>query len=448
MSLALELLDRRNKAFGAQSQMCESSNAAELCAFLEQEFEDYDDARYDESGCDNEFVDCYVRRLNDVVKVGRIGYSGQAQGRNEGPTDAVELNILIEKSLLEYELRLAEKQTASDGGGTESSRKRLVFDVGRLGEVLGGAGDDGSDSDLALLRHYVELLKLGYAPELAANRNSGGQNALENTLMDELVSTLLSLAVQRNVSLPPLDTKATESMDGRIGWFKECIYKVAGAAEKSRDRGLDAGLASAGGRGTGGAGAANDDDDDDHRALRDLQFAHTYLTKQYEEEVSQHGQAMNSMVSKYQQCEVLLKQSNAELSKVSNQLLRLELQNAELTKKLDARTRDAHELQLKNNLLRVDYLGLVPATTPPASADSAEVTADSLSLSLPSPASSSTSSVTTPSSSVSVRILRMEFKKLVEQMNARFARELETEQTEKRRLEELVELHRQLGAER
>lgn len=441
MSLALELLDRRNKAFGAQSQMCESSNAAELCAFLQQEYEDYDDARYDESGCDNEFVDCYVRRLNDVVKVGRIGYSGRTQGRDESPADAVELNILIEKSLLEYELRLAEKMPRGDSGkSTEGNRKKLVFDVERLGEVLSGAGDNGNDSDLALLRHYVELLKLGYAPELAANRNGGGQNASENTLMDELVSTLLSLAVQRNVSLPPLDTKAAESMDGRIGWFKECIYKVAGAAEGPRDRDQDSGAASA-------SRSAAGDDDENYRALRDLQFAHTYLTKKYEEEVSQHGQAMNSMVAKYQQCEDLLKQSNFELSKVSNQLLRLELQNAELTKKLDARTKDAHELQLKNNLLRVDYLGLAPATTPPASADSAEAPADSLSLSLPSPASSA-SSATMPSSSVSVRILRMEFKKLVEQMNARFARELETEQTEKRRLEELVELHRQRGAER
>ena len=431
MSLALELLDRRNKEFSAQSQMCDSSNADELCAFLQQEYEDYDDARYDESACTNEFADCYVRRLNDVVKVGRIGYHERPVGP-AGPVDSVELNILIEKSLLEYELKLAEKSEVPTADGKNvPGRKKVVFDVERLEEVL----KEGEGGDLLLLRHYVELLKLGYAPELA-NSHRGEQNASENTLMDELVSTLLSLAVQRNIHLPPLDTKSADSMGGRIEWFKECIYKVAGGQGHNGSRNLATAGAESGAGLDDVSSPIGNGDDDDRRALKDLQFAHSYLTKKYEEEVSQHAKSMNNMITKYQQCEDLLKQSNFELSKVSNQLLRLEIQNAELTRKLEAKTKEAHELQMKNNLLRVDNLGMGSATTPPASADSAS--ADSPTSLL----SASSSGNPSSNSSVSVRILRMEFKKLVEQMNARFTRELEAEQTETRRLEELLELHK------
>lgn len=436
MSLALELLERRKKVGGVNDQLCESNNSDELFAFLQQDYERQceDETEYDEGKVNDGLIDCYVKRLDDTVKLGKIGYNN---GKKETFEDSVELNILIEKSLLEYELKVAEKR--EDG-----NRKKYVFDVDHLVEVLNKRDSSVDGDDLLVLKHYVELLKLGYAPDLP--RIEEESNSSENILMDELVSTLLSLAVQKNIYLPSPDSKDMRSIDGRIEWFKECIYKV---------------VSSGGSGGSGGSDGNNmpakkdiisteedegeEDINEDKRALKDLQFAHSYLTKKYEEEVSQHGQYVNELIQKYKQCEDLLQKSNFELTKVTNQQLKLELENAELRQRLDGRTKEVHELQMQNNLLRVDCLGLAAGAagaagatvvSPPASEGLPPVTPLSAAHSAHSAQSDSVSVHSTPSAdegnppaspspSVSVRILRMEFKKLVEGINLRFARELE-----------------------
>ncbi|KAG0688821.1 hypothetical protein C6P40_000497 [Pichia californica] len=341
MSLALELLDRRHRMNYRESQLCDSSNSNELFAFLQQEFKgEQDNDRDSEIYGTGELIDCYVQRLEDTVKLGQIQYKNQT---NTNIKDGVELNILIEKSLLEYELKLAQD-------GSNNHDKKYIFDINRLQYLLEHENNsnnrvkdddndenvDNSNSDIGLLRHYVELLKLGYAPDLNRSGNTGSnvggsvginggigigngngynenEDHMNNQLMDELVSTLLSLAVQKNMNLPSVDSTKVKSLDGRINWFKECIYKVADTTNEmntgSRNNNTE-------------VTKQAHDEGEEKRALKDLQFAHSYLTKKYEEEILQHGQYVNEVVNKNKKCEELLVKTNTELSQATKQIIR------------------------------------------------------------------------------------------------------------------------------
>lgn len=453
MSLALELLDRRHRMNYRESQLCDSSNSNELFAFLQQEFKgEQDNDRDSEIYGTGELIDCYVQRLEDTAKLGQIQYKNQT---NTNIKDGVELNILIEKSLLEYELKLAQD-------GSNNHDKKYIFDINRLQYLLEHENNsnnrvkdddndenvDNSNSDIGLLRHYVELLKLGYAPDLNRSGNTGSnvggsvgingsigigngngynenEDHMNNQLMDELVSTLLSLAVQKNMNLPSVDSTKVKSLDGRINWFKECIYKVADTTNEmntgSRNNNTE-------------VTKQAHDEGEEKRALKDLQFAHSYLTKKYEEEILQHGQYVNEVVNKNKKCEELLVKTNTELSQATKQIIRLELEKAELQSYLDATRKEMYELQMSNNLLKVDCLGVVPAGKLMSYSNTPPDTPGDISMQLSTPTSTSPSSTTGGESSTSVRILRAEFKKVVEGMNARFAREVNDE----RRLREVL----------
>ena len=110
------------------------------------------------------------------------------------------------------------------------------------------------------------------------------------------------------------------------------------------------------------------------------------------------------------------------MEKNTNRLIEAELKNAELQRKLEERTNEVHSLMMSNNLLRVDQLGNNSSAlvmSPPTSIESP----DNLVLA-ESPLFSSSASNMPNGDTPSVRILRTEFKKLVEQINSRFEKEI------------------------
>ena len=435
MVSATSLLERTGMADVVEHGICESTNAEDVQAYLQEQYDISTHEDDDEFGDDkkNEYMDGFVNSLENVTSNKELKYVN-----NEGKPlmDPVELNILIERSLLDYELF----------SGTE----KQVFDAEKLSQVLEEVNTSGNSTAMSLLKHYVELMKLGSVSDMTSREDNLGSPSpstkeadahLENyMMMDELISTLLSIAVHKNVSLPDADVEQMSTTEERVKWFKECIYKVAGPdmgnlnssemdiKKLKRMSMIRDGTA----KGT-------------ETALNDLKFAHKYLTNRYKEEVSQHGQYVSDMTKKYSQCEELLKQSNAELTRSTNELLRTEMMNTELEKKIETMTKELHELRAQNDLLKVDRLGLLPVSalmSPPNSATSPtshfperSVSGSSTNGDLPSsPLSSSTYA---PHSQVSVGILRAEFRKLVEQMQQRHDKELEEANEERRRLESL-----------
>lgn len=237
-------------------------------------------------------------------------------------------------------------------------------------------------------------------------------------MMDELISTLLSIAVEKNIQLPSADIYKMNEIDGRTKWFKECILKVVntgnmGSLEQSNRSYFDESDASLSQVNYPVNKVNNDDDNNNtnsNTALKDLQFAHAYLTKKYQEDLNQSNQYVNELIRKYQKCEELLKSSNKELEKNTNRLIEAELKNAELQRKLEERTNEVHSLMMSNNLLRVDQLGNNSSAlvmSPPTSIESP----DNLVLA-ESPLFSSSASNMPNGDTPSVRILRTEFKKL------------------------------------
>lgn len=457
MSLAVELLERGTRINPRKNPICESTDANELFAFLQNEFDNhslYNDINNDDFNREiedeedieflknGELIDCYVKKLEDTIKFGKIGYN---DSQNE-ISDYVELNILIEKSLLDYELKFNNNNNTPDD-------KITVFNIDRLEYLLNNDLDNDNNVNLSILKHYVELLKLGYTPDLnnkeAKSINNDQITTNNNHLMDELVSTILSLAVQKNINLPSIDSNKVSNSNGRIEWFKECIYKVANGGNDIEDNNDILYKKSIYDNDN-----ANSSTNDNETALNDLKFAHSYLTKKYEEEMSQHSKYVSDLINKNKHCEELLKNTSLELAKITNQQLTLQLQNTELTEKLDKKIKELHEVEMSNDLLKVEYLGILPASSlmSPPSSDSGKFSSPLLQ-----PTSNFSSQIlattpTTPTtalsptdatSSVSVRILRMEFKKIVEQMNSRFTKELEEERLERKRVENLLALRKE-----
>lgn len=418
MVSTIDLLEQglgRTRTFDVIS---DSTNPDDVFSFLCQDVDATvgSDTLYNSFDVSNR-LDGYVQRLEDAVVNKSIAYEGEIE-RAIG--NSVELNILVERSLLEYELKL---------GSAERTPRRVIG----VEELVKGLDGESEITAMALVEHYVELLKLGNITEISSITNSSLNKELirsNDKMMDELISTLLSIAVEKNIQLPSADIYKMNEIDGRTKWFKECILKVVntgnmGSLEQSNRSYFDESDASLSQVNYPVNKVNNDDDNNNtnsNTALKDLQFAHAYLTKKYQEDLNQSNQYVNELIRKYQKCEELLKSSNKELEKNTNRLIEAELKNAELQRKLEERTNEVHSLMMSNNLLRVDQLGNNSSAlvmSPPTSIESP----DNLVLA-ESPLFSSSASNMPNGDTPSVRILRTEFKKLVEQINSRFEKEI------------------------
>ncbi len=170
-----------------------------------------------------------------------------------------------------------------------------------------------------------------------------------------------------------------------------------------------------------------------------------YLARQYEDERSRYNKSLNQLRLKLSQSQELLAGSNEQLTNQTQQSLKLETKLSETLSELSECKKKLHEKSMEISILRTDHLGETSEPDRLSDGQTRSVeSGDELDLQK-SPRSRASDSGSFNSNAVSAPILRMEFKKIVKQMNEDFEKEIEKERTERRRLENLVKLYEQDG---
>lgn len=295
-----------------------------------------------------------------------------------------------------------------------------------------------------LNNQYLLVLSLCYFEDLNLNLNATESESYET---EELMSYLASIAVQRNIVLPTPNLEAPRSQ-----WSKDCLDSILSnppsqsvspqlkpLTEESKDKEISK----------------------LKTALEDLQFAHQYLTKQFQEERNQNSTAMDTHNKKKTSVENQLSESLSLLEKSNQRSILVEHEKNILETRLDEKINELNDLKRQVTNLKIDNLGFVNSNdkdkdlfngTPPTSRTSffsptspltgVEVQLDDLNPTTP--LTQNDFKFQSPSSSKfnsSLSILRTEFKKLVNEMHTNFEAELTKEKKERKRLENLVKIY-------
>lgn len=199
-----------------------------------------------------------------------------------------------------------------------------------------------------LATEYITLLNIG-------REDRKGSNYLP---FYEIVNEIKQIAAERGIELP--------QEENTITWAVSAI-KFLTSNENT-------------------IGNTNED-----TALRDLRFAHAYLTRQYTEHVQSESNRLRDTTNKLQQA--------------TQRILDLESEKASMERELNDRAKENYELTLQNALLKVDHIGSPSSPNPSSSNDN-----------LTPPATADTPSV---------RILRAQFKRQVEELHSKFESELQ-----------------------
>ncbi|KAH3662247.1 hypothetical protein OGAPHI_005495 [Ogataea philodendri] len=362
--------------------------------------------------------------------------------------DSVALNILIERTLADVHESQHEKEimTVQEVRLVKEQIARLT---GEKAEVLAELGQNLQpdmvsrlqtvDQELTSLQnrlntHQLLVLQLGYVQDMSFEVPIG-RGDVERSL-EGLVSKVVSLSAQHQVELPEPEIEKMRTVGGRIGWVSECVSTLVGGTQtvgsptsKARQLTQQADVSSV---------------DELKTALTDLQFAHNYLTRKFEDERDLHSKILNDLRHKLSQSQELLNHSNAELSKQTSQILKLELQNSDLQTHLDTKHRETISQAKELNILKVDHLG-DSAVERPRSMYSGSQNTQASNPSTPLTSFHEEQSFAATSSptrnNVSASILRLEFKRLVAEMNERFEQELDAEKVENQRLRDLLKIY-------
>ncbi|GME75665.1 unnamed protein product [[Candida] boidinii] len=320
-----------------------------------------------------------------------------------------------------------------------------------------------------------------------ANHNSnyiGVSPSIERSLED-LTSTVMSLSIQNNINVPNPDINTMKSLSGRIEWVTSCIsslvkdVKISSSLPPSptKDTSIETSTTKMlNGRTSSSSSASllNTPNDDAKTnlelktKLNDLQFAHNYLTSRFEEERSQYNKIVNQLRFNLSNTQDLLVRANNDLTRQTNQLIKLETNKHDLELKLNLKSKELLKLNKEMNLLKVDNLGLSSSSlnNNNNNDDSSLLLSPRSSFDYPRP-NKEFSIPTTPnlnhqnngdqspssmeslnmingninSNNVSASILRVEFRKLVSKIHDKYEKELETERVERKRLQDLVKMY-------
>lgn len=281
----------------------------------------------------------------------------------------------------------------------------------------------------------------------------------EDRETDELLSHIASVAVQRNVILPT--PVSTSQDDSKIEWAKSCLdtllsqNAIVGDSRDVKTKSI------------------NNEDEITHlkTALKDLQFAHQYLTRQYEDERNLNSSVMNTHKNKKAALEKQLAENAIALERSNQRSILVEHEKNVLEKTLDEKMKEIYDLQKQVALLKIDNLGYIHTNGDLKSTTSSP---DKPSLSPISPVTGLTvttvennnensrskyysnpktpllqqnintyrnGSPSSPKFNSSISVLRNEFKKLVNEMHTTYKSELEKEKVERKRLEHLLKLY-------
>lgn len=318
------------------------------------------------------------------------------------------------------------------------------------------------DTDLTLVEnklksHNAKVAMLSSVQELVTNvkfpgyklANHDDQTSLDfvdSSYIDELISHIASVLVQRDISLPNPAT-GNGSSELKLAWIKSCIDSLlllpqAGISTPiTRSRQMIGDLVT---------DSPNLEDSKEtislKTALKDLQFAHQYLTRQYEEERSVNNQAMNVLRTKLQKNQESLLKTNKELSKQALNVINLETQLNNKNIELLDQTQEITELNKKLNLLQIDHLGENQLTPPTSSSNTFIDDRNALSpvtgygFSGTDSKHSSSEIPVLLQSSISNNVLRVEFKKLLNDVTTKHEQELQKEKQERLKLENLIKM--------
>lgn len=275
---------------------------------------------------------------------------------------------------------------------------------------------------------------------------------------DELLSHIASVAVQRNVILPaPISGEG----DFKVEWAKSCLDTLlAQKQDVSNSRQIKT--------------ESVDKENEITRlqtALKDLQFAHQYLTRQYEDERNLNTNVMNTHKTKKTALEKQLAENLISLEKANQRSILVEHEKNVLEKTLDEKMKEIYELQKQVALLKIDNLGYIhtngesrsTGSSPEKSGLSPVSPMTGITLNAVDPMKENkrskylsnpktpllqqnintyrTGSPSSPKFNSSISVLRNEFKKMVNDMHTTYKTELEKEKVERKRLEHLLKLY-------
>lgn len=318
--------------------------------------------------------------------------------------------------------------------------------------------NDIEDSNAALYQQYTLAFSLCYFENFNIEIPSVSQPK-EDRETDELLSHIASVAVQRNIILPA--PASTSQGDTKIEWAKDCLNTL-----------LSQNLDSTVSRDVKDKLVDNEDEITHVKtALKDLQFAHQYLTRQFEDERNLNSNIMNTHKNKKAALEKQLAQNVIALEKSNQRSILVEHEKNVLEKTLDEKMKEIYDLQKQVALLKIDNLGYIHTNGDTKSTTSSP---DKMARSPVSPVTGLTvntaegkndntrskyysnpktpllqqnintyrnGSPSSPKFNSSISVLRNEFKKLVNEMHTTYKSELEKEKTERKRLEQLLKLY-------
>ncbi|VEU22262.1 DEKNAAC103290 [Brettanomyces naardenensis] len=315
-------------------------------------------------------------------------------------------NILNEEELDQLQLRIEKLKAARDqlsADGVKEINEDIEHCQEKLeGHILGLAG-------FGYFKDFILYSEGSIRQNLESIGNKQGEEGLEKSLED-LVSSVISLSIQHGVTLPSPNLEKMKDFIGRVEWCRECIDKLVNGVSGGNS------VSTVPKRKSSNKVTSTTPDNELRTALNDLQFAHVYLTRQYEDERSRYNKSLNQLRLKLSQSQELLSGSNEQLTNQTNQCLKLEMKLNEALNELREKKKELHGKNLEINLLKVDHIG-------------GEEEEKGVERGWESPRG------------VSAPILRMEFKKLVEEMNEEFEKELDKERVERKRLEGLVKMY-------
>ncbi|KAG7927595.1 hypothetical protein KL925_001953 [Ogataea polymorpha] len=260
----------------------------------------------------------------------------------------VELNILIERTLAElYEhsegkevLTLEEaKRVKNQIEELKASKTQLLE---KLSEGLQSQLFErfvAVDKDLEFLQaklssHEILVSQLGYVQDMFLDQNAAFMASDVERSLEGLVSKVVSMSVQNNVELPEPNIEKMRSLTGRIEWCSNCIAALVNGSKTTPISETHQFTKDVDNK------QESSDVEELRTALSDLQFAHNYLTRKFEDERELHNTVLSELRQKLSQSQELLDKSNSELSKQTSQLLKLELQNSELQMQLANKQRE------------------------------------------------------------------------------------------------------------
>ncbi|CDK28969.1 unnamed protein product [Kuraishia capsulata CBS 1993] len=252
-----------------------------------------------------------------------------------------------------------------------------------------------------------------------------------NRALEDLLSLVMSLSIQKNIELSQPDPEILGSLSGKINWATNCVDEIMRS-----DLQFSPSSDQAPRRLKSVRNAYSDSEEllKLRTAVKDLNFSQKYLGRQFEDERAQYHQTISTLRKNLQGAQNLLVKSNSDLTQQANQVLNMELKLNEVESQLMSKKSELLQLTKEVNLLRVDSLGTFNAKA--LSPQQGPTT----------PTLPNFDSPNSPNkSNVSVSILKAEFKKLVTKINEKYESDLNAERTERMRLQELVKMYEKGG---